>query len=126
MSTKFNMIRDINGFNGFGLIFTDTAYSATLAASTNTTLVVPGNMGLGGNGISTQSQWIAIFNFDPGTSVWVSDSATVVASAPAGASFAATISELNPSARLVKGGDTLNFFTTQTGVNVSVLLYLFA
>ena len=125
MSTKFNMIRDINGFNGFGLIFTDTAYSATLTTATNTTLTVPANMGMGGNGISTISQWIAIFSFTPGSSVWVSDSAAVAA-VPVGASFAATNSELNPSARLVKGGDVLNFITAGTGVDVSVMFYLFA
>jgi hypothetical protein len=124
MSTKFNMARDINGYNGFGLIFTDTAYSCTLTASTDTTLTIPANMGLGGGGLSQSSQWIAIFNFDPGSSVWVASNA--VASNPAGGSFAATSSELNPSARLIKGGDVLHFYTTGTGVNVSVLLYLFA
>lgn len=124
MTTKFNMARDINGFNGFGLIFTDTAYSCTLTASSDTTLTIPANMGLGGNGLSTTSQWIVIFNFDPGSSVWVANGAT--ASNPAGDTFVATSSELNPSARFVKGGDVLHFYTTQTGVNVSVLCYLFA
>jgi hypothetical protein len=121
MTTKFNMSRDINGYNGFGLTFTDTAYSATLASSTNTTLTVPSAIGIGKQGYGTVAQTLAVFNFDPGTSVWVADNTT--AAAPAGASFAATASELNPAARLVNGGDILNFFTTGTGVNVSVCFY---
>jgi hypothetical protein len=121
MTTKFNLTRDINGFNGFGLPFTDTAYSCTLTAVTDTTLTVPNNIAIGRQGPSTVAQSIAIFSYDPGTSVWVADGAT--ASNPAGATFAATSSELNPAARLVNGGDVLHFYTTETGVNVSVTFY---
>lgn len=121
MTTKFNMSRDINGYNGFGLLFTDTAYSCTLTASTDTTLTVPNAEGLGKQGYGSVAQSLAIFTFDPGTSVWVADGA--VASNPAGDTFATTASELNPAARLVNGGDVLHFFTTGTGVNVSVSFY---
>ena len=122
MTTKLNLTRDINGFNAFGLNFTDTAYSCTLTASSNTTLTVPKVSSIGGASYegTAQPQWLAVFAYDPGTSVWVSDSATVAASNPAGNTFAATISELNPAARKVQGGDVLNFFTTGTGVNVWV------
>jgi hypothetical protein len=128
MATKFNMTRDINGYNGFGLQFTDTAFSATLTASTDTTLTVPSNSGMGGNGISSQPLWLAVFSYDPGTSVWVA--INTPASAPAGSTFGATQSELNPAARLVKGkdnlgnaADVLHFFSTGTAVNVSVIFY---
>ncbi len=121
MTTKFNMSRDINGYNGFGLTFTDTAYSATLATTTDTTLTVPSAIGIGKQGYATVAQTLAIFTFDPGTSVWVANNTT--AASPAGASFAATSSELNPAARLVNGGDVLHFYTTGTGVNVSVSFY---
>lgn len=124
MTTKFIMTRDINGFNGFGINFTDTAYSATLTTSTNTTLTVPSTIGLGKQGPATVAQFLAIFTFDPGTSVWVANNAT--ASNPVGASFAITTSELNPAARIVNGGDVLNFFTTGTNVNVSVSFYSLA
>ena len=123
MTTKFAMARDINGYNGFGLTFTDTAYSATLATTTDTTLTVPSSVGIGHQGYATDQtpQSLAIFSYDPGTSVWVANGAT--AASPVGASFGAIVSELNPAARLVKGGDVLHFYTTGTGVNVSVSFY---
>lgn len=124
MTTKFNMTRDINGYNGFGLTFTDTAYSATLAVSTDTSLTVPNAISIGKQGPATVAQSLAIFSFDPGTAVWVANN--VAAAAPAGASFAATSSEMNPAARLVNGGDVLHFFTSGTGVNVSVSFYSLA
>lgn len=126
MATKFNMSRDINGFNGFGLMFTDTAYQVTLPASTEKHFTVPSNTGMGGFGISTTSQWIALFSFGSGTTsagVWVANNHT--ATIPS-SSFAATFSELNPSARMVQGGDVLSFITSDTGVQVSVMLYSFS
>lgn len=121
MATKFNMTRDINGYNGFGLAFTDTAYSATLAATTDTSFTVPSSMGMGGNGFFSSSEWLAIFEYTPGSEVWVAVNTT--AAVPAGASFAATASEMNPAARLVKGGDVLHFKTASANNSVSVLLY---
>jgi len=123
MATKFSMTRDINGYNGFGLVFTDTAYSATLTVSTDTTLTIPSNDSLGGASFPYDSKprLIAIFSFDPGESVWVANGA--VAAVPGGASFAATASELNPAAREVKGGDVLHFFTATANVDVWVGLY---
>ena len=120
MATKFSMVRDINGYNGFGLIPTDTAYSATLATSTDTTLVVPSINSLGGasNAVNDEPILLAIFSFTQGADVWVSDNAT--ATVPAGASFAATLSELNPAAWQVKGGDTLHFISAGTNVDVGV------
>lgn len=123
MATKFSMTRDINGYNGFGLVFTDTAYSCTLTANMNTTLTVPNGDQLGGAGLSqsANAKLIAIFTFDPGSTVWVANN--TAASAPAGATFAATVSEGNPVARTVTAGDVLNFLTTGTGVNVGVAFY---
>lgn len=122
MTTKFNMSRDINGYNGFGLTFTDTAYSATIAATSDTTLTVPSSVGIGKQGYATNTtgQMLAIFTFDPGASVWVANN--VAASTPAGATFAATSSELNPAARLVSGGDVLHFYSSAIA-NVSVAFY---
>lgn len=123
MTTKFNMSRDINGYNGFGLTFTDTAYSATLAAATDTSLTVPSAVGLGKQGYSTNAagQMLAVFSIDPGASVWVANN--IAASNPAGASFVATVSELNPAARLVNGGDVLHFYSVAANANVSVSFY---
>lgn len=123
MATKFGMTRDINGYNGFGLKPTDTAYSATLATTTDTTLTVPSTNTLGGASINASDEptLLAIFAYDPGTSVWVAKGTT--ASTPAGASFAAAASELNPAAWEVQGGDILHFYTSGTGVNVGVRFY---
>lgn len=123
MATKFKLTRDINGYNGFGLPFTDTAYSVTLSANTDTSLTVPAASAPGGASYSGSAKplLVALFQYDPGTSVWVANNTT--AAAPGGSSFAATASELNPSAREVHGGDVLHFLSTGTGVNVSVNFY---
>lgn len=120
MPTKFNMCRDINGYNGFGLQFSDTNFSATIAANADTTITVPSNSGMGGYGIQSSSTWIAIFSYTPGASVWVALNTT--ASVPAGATFASTQSQLNPAARLVKGGDIIHFISA-SAADVSVMLY---
>lgn len=121
MTTKFNMTRDINGYNGFGLDFTDTAYRTTLAASAEQHFTVPANMGMGGNGISTTSQWIAIFVFTPGASVWVGHNLT--ATLPSGSFSQVSNLELNPVARRVFGDDTLSFITLDANTQMEVLLY---
>lgn len=109
--TKFSLVRDINGYNGFGLQFTINKYSANLATSTDTTLTVP----------SYSSQYLAIFSFQNGSSVWVANNAT--AAVPVGATFAAVSSELNPTARLVNAGDVLHFITADASALVGVTLY---
>ncbi len=111
-ATKFNMTRDINGYNGFGLPFTLTAKSAVLTAAMEQHFTVPANY----------PNWIAIFTYTPGAAVWVDAFTTAVA--PTGA-FASTTSELNPAARFVNANDVLSFITTDaTSPAVSVLLYV--
>lgn len=111
-ATKFNMTRDINGYNGFGLPFTLDGYSAVLATGVEQNITVPSNY----------PYWIAIFSYTPGSSVWVDTLDTAVA--PAGA-FSASTSQLNPSARFVNAGDTLSFITADAaGAQVNVLLYV--
>lgn len=99
MSTKFCMTRDINGYNGFGIIPTTDVYSGLMAVGVAQTVTVPDNY----------QNWIAIFSYTPGSSVWVSFDGDA-AVAPTGA-FSATNSVLNPSARQVKGGDTISIIT---------------
>lgn len=121
MTTIFGMTRDVAGYNGFGLKPTDTAYSATLAANTDTTLTVPLEFALGNCSSTAVARLLAIIVSDPGDSVWVALNAT--ASLPVGASFAATTSALNPAAYEVKGGDVLHFITSGTGVDISIRFY---
>lgn len=121
MSTPFSITRDINGYNGFGLKPSDTNVSATLDASTDTTYTVPGNNAIGRTIYQTKALYIAIFSIDPGDSVWVAINHT--ATTPAGATFAATTSFLNPAGIEVQEGDIIHCYTTQTGVDVSIRLY---
>lgn len=111
-ATKFLMTRDIAGYNGFGIPFTNIAKSALLATGVEQHFTVPSNY----------PNWIAIFAFAPGSSVWVDNFTTAVA--PSGA-FSDTTSELNPAARYVKAGDVLSFITADVNsVMVNVLLYV--
>lgn len=115
MSTKFNMTRDINGYNGFGIQPTYDIYGATLATSTVATITVPDNY----------PNWIAIFSYSPGTNVWVSFSGT--AAVPVGSSFSLIKSSLNPSARAVVGGSTISLITSDAdGSEVSVEFQIIA
>lgn len=109
--TSFSMVRDINGYNGFGLPFSLNKYSAVLAQNTDTTLTVP----------SYSAAYVAIFSYQPGSSVWVANGAT--AAKAAGASFSAVTSELNPVARYVKAGNVLHFITGDTTAAVGVTFY---
>lgn len=120
MAIPFNMTRDINGFNGFGLKPSDIIYSATLTANTDTSIAMPTTMPTG-YGSMRKPQWIAIFHYTPGAEVWVANN--IAASVPGGASFALTSSKGNPAAYSVLGGDVLHFFTTGTAVNVDISLY---
>jgi len=122
MTLPFSLTRDVNGYNGFGLQFSDTKFNATIAQSTDTTLTIGGNAVMGGIAQPSVNKYIAIFSYEPGSQVWVADNDT--AAIPVGASFASTTSELNPSARVVNAGDVVHFFTPDSGgANVSVILY---
>jgi len=99
MSTKFNMTRDVAGYNGFGIPFAQDGYSMVLAATVAQSVTVPDNY----------PNWIAIFGYTPGATVWVDGITTAVA--PTGAAAAST-AKLNPSARYVKAGDTISFITS--------------
>lgn len=122
MTTKFAMTRDVNGYNGFGLAFSDTKYSATLVQNADTTLTVPQGNTMGSGHSTTGNKFLAIFSFEPGSSVWVALNAT--AATPAGGTFAAVSSELNPTARYVSAGDVLHFKTADTSALVGVTFYV--
>ena len=111
-ATKFLMTRDVAGYNGFGLPFALDGRSAVMAAGVAQSVAVP----------DSYPNWIAVFSYTPGASIWVDKYTTAVA--PTGA-FSATTSELNPSARYVKSTDTLSFITSDaSSPMVSVLFYV--
>ena len=99
MSTKFNMIRDISGYNGFGIMPTYDIQGCSLAASTAQTFTVPSNY----------SNWIAIFSYTPGTNIFV-DFSGATATVP-GSTVGSITTVLNPSARAVKGDSTFSVIT---------------
>jgi hypothetical protein len=116
MATKFLMTRDINGYNGFGLPFSDTNYQVVLQAASNKTLLVP---------LSPYPEFphmMVVFSYDPGSRVWVANN--TAATTPSTGAFAATQSQLLPGGRIVKSGDTLNFITDQPLVVVGVSFYV--
>ncbi len=111
-ATKFLMTRDIASYNGFGLPFTNIAKSALLVTGVEQHFTIP----------AEYPNWIAVFAFTPGSSVWVDNHTTAVA--PSG-SFSDTTSELNPAARFVKANQVLSFITADvTTAMVGVLLYV--
>ena len=122
MATPFSMVRDINGYNGFGLPFTDTKYSATLTQGVDTTLTVPSSGALGTGVSTTVHRYLAIFSYEAGSTVWVALNAT--AAVPAGGTFSSTTSELLPVARLVSSGDVIHALTSDDTASVGVVFYV--
>ena len=66
--------------------------------------------------------WIASFNYSPGSSVYV-DFSGQVAAVPAGGTFVATSSTLNPGQRTVLAGDSISAITADTTADVVIELY---
>jgi hypothetical protein len=98
MSTKFNMTRDLNGYNGFGIQPTYDIQGCSLAASSAQTFTVPNNY----------PNWIAIFSYTPGSNIFVDF--TTTATVPGGTVGAIT-TVLNPAGRALKGGSTFSVIT---------------
>lgn len=125
MTTQYNVDTYSRGVNGFGLPFCDTIYTATLAAATNTQITVPGAAATGTAGAHL-NKFQAVISIPADAKVWVSVNAT--AAIPAGASFAASTSELFPAgewtSKYVKAGDVINMICT-AGSDVSVAFYAF-
>ena len=99
----------------FGLGFSKFKYSASLAATTDTTFTVPGDA----------PSYKAVMKVEANGLVWVAVNA--VAAVPAGATIVATTSELINDAkslcREVKPGDVLHFYTATAGTDLSIVLY---
>jgi hypothetical protein len=120
MATNYNIDKTKNGVNGFGLPFCDTIYSATLTASTNTTIAVPLTSATGAPTATTYNKFMAVFSYSSGATVFVALNKT--AAVPVGATFAATTSEINPTAKMVKSTDTINVISSGTP-SVTIAFY---
>ena len=97
----------------FSLRFSNVLYSATLSASTDTTLTVP----------SVAPRFKALIKVKQAVDVWVALNNT--AAVPAGSTFVSTHSELitDMLCREVKAGDVLHFITATATTDVSVAFY---
>ena len=124
MTTQYKLQKDVAGYNGFGLPFSDQKFSASLAITTDTTLTVPSS-GAMGTPLNTVNRFLAIIQVKANAEVWCALNA--VAAAPAGTSFAATTSELiigsEYYAREVKAADVLHFFAPVAATDISVVFY---
>lgn len=107
-----NFGRDVQGFNSFAANSADVLLSATLASAGSDSFTVP----------ASSQNWIVSFSFQPGSEIWVSVNGT--ATAPAGATFAATDSELLPGSRFVQADDVIDVLNSGAGdADVGVQLY---
>lgn len=121
MPTTFNINSNITGARDFGLPFCTAVYTARLAATTDTSLTVPSKVPAGLPGF--KGRFVAVFSYSKLTTkdVWVAIDAT--AAVPAGAGFAASTSELNPSAKYVKAGQVIHMLAVTADTDVSVAFY---
>lgn len=127
MATLYRLKNDVAGYNGFGLQVSDTKYTASLAASTDTTLTAPSGSVIGAP-LNSVNKFLAIVTVEPGGSAWFALNET--AAVPAGATFAASNSELIVGgeyfAREVSAGDVLHFLSATANTDVSVVFYALA
>lgn len=124
MATQYKLQKDVAGYNGFGLQFSDTKFSASLAANTDTTLTVPSTGSIGAP-LNTVNKFLAVINVEANATVWCAVNAT--AAVPGGATFASTTSDLiigsEYYAREVKAGDVLHFLAPVADTDVCVMFY---
>lgn len=120
MSTQLEFYCDNGGRNAYAPFPSTNMFSATLVNGAAASVTVPK---------SNVPGWIVSFSYAPGSVVWV-DFTGATAAVPAGATFAASTSELNPGARYIKtykaDGTTANTFsliTSNATADVSVAFY---
>jgi hypothetical protein len=119
MSTKLNLYTDIGGRAVYAPAPSTNIFTATLVNGSAQTITLP----------ASKKIWTVSFSYQPGSSVWVDFSGATAAS-PAGSTFAASTSELNPGARTLytfkNDGitqNTISLLTTNATTGVSVALY---
>ena len=125
MTVQYNTDPNIHGINGFGNHFCDLVFSAELKAGADTTLAVPASAAMGLPAATQFNKWIAIFSYaraTPADAVFVALNAT--AAVPAGATFAQTTSEIEPTGKYVKTGDTIHFICAGVA-DVTVAFYAY-
>lgn len=124
MTTQYKLQKDIAGFNGFGLPFSDQKFSATLAATTDTTVTVPSSGAMGAP-LNSVNKFLAVVQVEANLSVWVAINNT--AAVPAGATFAQTNSDLVIGSQYyaveVNAGQVMHFLAPTADTDVLVKFY---
>lgn len=112
-TTKFNMTKDIAGYNGFGVVTSTVKNGTFLAQDTPETLItIP----------SDYDNYIVVFSYSPGSNVFVDMDTTASAFTSPPASVT---SELLPQARQVKKGTVISVMTPDTaGAYVQASVYV--
>ena len=118
----YNVNAFTKGVNGFGRKppASGYPYTITLAGNTVKTLTVPRSSAMGNINSATTSMFLAIFSYKPATEFWVAINGT--AAVPAGGDFAASTSELLPSAYILKAADVIQVISVAGG-DMSVTFY---
>jgi len=124
MTTQYKLQKDVAGYNGFGLPFSDMRFSCSLNASSDTELIVPSSGSMGA-ALNSVNKFLAVIQVENGLSVWVALGAT--AAVPAGATFAATTSDLIIGGQYyaveVKAADVMHFLAPTAGTDILVKFY---
>lgn len=92
-----------------------------MTASTHETVTVPSGSALGAVNSSQTGRYVAIFSYKAATDFWVAFNGQTAA-VPAGASFGASTSELNPNARVVNAGSVIDVISAAGGY-ISISFY---
>lgn len=124
MTTQYKLQKDVAGYNGFGLQFSDQKFSARLAATTDTTLTVPSSGSIGAP-LNQVNKFLAVVTVEANLEVFCA--VNTAAAVPVGATFAATASDLiigsQDYAREVKAGDVLHFMAVTADTDICVMFY---
>lgn len=118
MSTILAFGNDAQGLNAYAPRFPTDIFTATLTNGSAQSVTVPQN----------HSQWIMSISIQPGSDVWVRENGT--AAVPAGGTFLASNSELNPGPRWVDARQangvtptTIGLITPNVTCDVEVSFY---
>ena len=103
--------RDAQGYNTYAPSPASVKYSATLAATTATSITIP----------SSYQTWIVSFRYYP-NDVWI-DVTGATAAVPVGATLTSTTSELNPASLTLEAGTVISAITAQTNADISIVMW---
>lgn len=102
VTTKFNMTKDISGYNGFGLTKSNVIHGVLLAQNVAQSFTLP----------TDSSMYAVVFGIQPGSNVFVDDTTTAAAYT---GTIGSKTAELNPMCRQYKKGTTISMLSPDTG-----------